>query len=210
MASCASRASLLTVVAAKAFLFEASAAEIPPGTHLLLRMVNSVSTKTAQAGDTVYMQTASPIAVGGRIVVPVNSYVMGVVANAKRSGRVTGRAELGIRIDTLTLPGGQVTKIAPRLDSVDSNESDQKVVTNENEIKQGASKVHDLGRVAILAGTGASIGGLAARSWQGAGIGAGAGGAVGLATVLMTRGREVELRQGSTFDVVFDRPITIE
>jgi hypothetical protein len=26
----------------------------------------------------------------------------------------------------------------------------------------------------------------------------------------LTRGREVELRQGSTLDVVFDRPITIE
>jgi len=186
------------------------AAEIPQGTHVLLRMVNSVSTRTAQAGDSVYMQTASPIAAGGRIIVPINSYVTGVVANARRSGRVTGRAELGIRIDTLTLPGGQVAKISPHLTSVDSNETSQKVVTNENEIKQGSSKMQDLGRVAILAGTGASIGGLADRSWQGAGIGAGAGGAVGLATVLMTRGREVELRQGSTFDVVFDRPIAIE
>ena len=29
-----------------------SAAEIPPGTHLLLRMVNSVGTRTAQSADT--------------------------------------------------------------------------------------------------------------------------------------------------------------
>ena len=41
-------------------------------------------------------------------------------------------------------------------------------------------------------------------------IGAGAGTAVGLATVLLTRGREVELRQGSTIDVVFDRPIPVD
>ncbi len=34
------------------------------------------------------------------------------------------------------------------------------------------------------------------QSARGAGIGAGAGAAVGLATVLLTRGREVELRQG--------------
>ena len=44
----------------------------------------------------------------------------------------------------------------------------------------------------------------------GAGIGAGAGGAVGLATVLLTRGREVELRQGSTVDVVFDRTVSVD
>jgi hypothetical protein len=33
---------------------------------------------------------------------------------------------------------------------------------------------------------------------------------VGIATTLLTRGKEVELRQGSTLDVVFDRAITIE
>ena len=212
MATWASRTSFLTLslLLAGSLLVAGSAAEIPQGTHVLLRMVNSVSTRTAQAGDSIYMQTASPIAAGGRILVPINSYVTGVVASARRSGRVTGRAELGIRVDTLTLPGGQVTKISPHVTSVDSNETDQKVVTNENEIKQGSSKMKDLGQVAILAGTGASIGGLADRSWKGAGIGAGAGGAVGIATVLMTRGREVELRHGSTLDVVFDRPITIE
>ena len=32
-------------------------------------------------------------------------------------------------------------------------------------------------------------------------MGAGAGSAAGLATVLLTRGREVELHQGSTIDV---------
>jgi hypothetical protein len=51
---------------------------------------------------------------------------------------------------------------------------------------------------------------LAEHSWSAAGIGGAAGGAVGLATVLLTRGREVELRTGSTLDVVFDRPLEIE
>lgn len=46
------------------------AAEIPKGTHVLLRMVNSVSTRTAGEGDQVYLQTATPIAVSGQIVVP--------------------------------------------------------------------------------------------------------------------------------------------
>ena len=192
------------------FLLTGSAAEIPQGTHVLLRMVNSVSTRTAQAGDTVYMRTASPIALDGRIIVPVGSYVSGTVSDARRSGRVSGRAELGIHIDTLTFPSGQVVKISPHLSSVDSNGSDQKVLTNENQIKQGSSHMQDAARIAILGGTGAGIGGVADRSWTGAGIGAGAGSAVGLATVLMTRGKEVELRQGSTFDVVFDRPISIE
>src|ERR1700674_5260157 len=77
------------------------AAEIPQGAHALLRMVNSVSTRTAREGDFVYLRTATPIVVNGQIVVPAESYVQGVVSHALRSGRVKGRAELGIRIETL-------------------------------------------------------------------------------------------------------------
>jgi len=200
----------LAVVALSASLISA-ASEIPQGSHALLRLENSVSTRTAREGDYVYMRTASPIAANGQIVVPEGSYVQGVVTHSLRSGRVKGKAELSIRIDTLTLPSGKVIKLSPRLNSVDSEGSEQKVVdSNENEIKQGAGKSADAARVAELGGTGAAIGGLATRTWTGAGIGAGAGGAVGLATVLLTRGKEVELRHGSTIDVVFDRAVPVE
>jgi hypothetical protein len=189
-----------------------AASEIPQGSHALLRMVNSVSTRTAREGDYVYMQTATPIVVHGETVVPVNCYVQGVVLSTKRSGRVSGRAELAIRIDSLTLPSGKVVQVSPHLASVDSEGSDQKVAgqENENEIKQGSSHGEDAKRIATTAGDGAALGGLAVRTWTGAGIGAGAGGAVGLATVLVTRGHEVELRQGATFDVVFDRAVPVD
>ena len=187
-----------------------SAAEIPQGSHLLLRMENSLSTRTAKEGDYVYLRSASPIVVDGRIIVPVGSYVQGVVAETKRSGRVSGRAELAIRLETLTLAQGEVVKFAPHLNSVDSGDSGQKVTGTENKVEQAPTVGKDAARIAILTGTGASIGGIADRSWTGAGIGSAAGSAVGLATVLLTRGKEVELRQGSTLDVVFDRPIVIE
>jgi hypothetical protein len=188
----------------------APAAEIPQGAHALLRLVNSISTRTARQGDYIYFRTASPIAAGGAIVVPADSYVQGVVTHSVRSGRVKGRAELGIRIDTLTLPSGQVVKLSPKLASVDSGDSEQKVVGSENEVKQGSTHGEDAVKIAGTGGMGAAIGGMADRSWKGAGIGAGAGSALGLATVLLTRGREVQLTQGSTIDVVFDRAVPIE
>jgi hypothetical protein len=98
----------------------------------------------------------------------------------------------------------------PMLASVDANETDQKVVSRENEVRQGPSHGHDAARIASTGGGGAAIGGLADGSWKGAGIGAGAGSGVGLAIVLLTRGREVELRQGNTIDVVFERPIPLD
>jgi hypothetical protein len=187
-----------------------AATQIPQGEHVLLRMVNSVNTKNVQEGDYVYLRTASPISVDGQIVVPVESYVQGIVSHTKRSGRVTGRAELGIRLETLTLKDGKILKFAPHLNSADGNDGEQTVDRTENIIREKPGKGQDAARIAILAGTGAGIGGVADRSWKGAGIGAGAGSVVGLATVLLMRGKELELRQGATLDVVFDRPVSLE
>lgn len=189
--------------------FLAGAADIPQGSHVALRMVNSISTRTAKEGDYVYMKTATPIAADGSIVVPEGSFVQAVVTHSLRSGRVKGRAELAIRIETLTLPSGKVVKMTPHLASMDSEDSDQKV-KKENQIQQGSSHDADALTVGRMAGAGAAIGGIADRSWTGAGIGAGAGAGVGLAQVLLTRGKEVELKQGSTLDVVFDRPVPVE
>jgi hypothetical protein len=188
----------------------AGAAEIPKGTHVLLRMMNSISTRTAAEGNQVYLQTATPVAIDNQIVIPPGTYVQGSVSHSKRSGRVKGRAELGIRLETMTFADGKMVKISPRLSEVDSSASGQKVDDSESQVKAAGTLGKDAGQVAILAGTGAAIGGLADRSFQGAGIGAGVGTAVGLARVLLSRGNEVELRQGTTLDVVFDRDVVIE
>lgn len=194
----------------------AAAAEIPSGAHLLLRMQNSITTRTAQEGDFVYLQTGSPISVDNTIVVPVGSHVQGVVTFVKRPGKVKGRAELAIRLETLTLPSGRQLKLQPRLASVESDANGQYVADEENRVKQASSVGKDVGQVAIYAGSGAVMGALINRvgtgggALRGAGIGGGAGAAVGLATALFTRGNEVELRQGSSLDVVFDKPVTLE
>ncbi len=184
-------------------------AEIPKGTHILLRTVNSVTTRTAKAGDQVYLRTASPVSDGARIVLPVNCYVQGTLTSVQRGGRVSGRAELSLRLDTLTLPAGKTLKFSGGLDSVDAQGSGQKP-DKEGAIRQSSEHGRDAGRILITAGSGAALGAVVDRTLRGAGIGAGAGGAVGLATVLLTRGRDVELRQGATLDMVLDRPLTVE
>src|SRR4051794_3541464 len=186
------------------------AREIPKGSHALLRLVNSISTRTAREGDFVYLRTATPIVSDGAIIVPVDSYVQGVVTHSKRSGHVKGTAELGIRIDTLTLPSGTVVKMSPSLTSVDSDGTGQRVVGKEGQLQQGTSRGEDAVRIAGTSAAGAAIGGVADHSWKGAGIGSAVGGAVGIATVMLTRGREVELKQGSTIDVIFDRAVSME
>jgi len=197
-------------VASLCFCSLAGAGEIPAGAHVALQLVNSVNTRTAQEGDYVYLRTASPIAAGGHVLVPVGSYVQAVVSRAHHSGRVSGRAELAIRIEALTLPEGKMIRISPHLSSVDAAGSGQKVDAREGDIKQPPGHEADAARVATTAGTGAAIGGIAERSWSAAGIGGAAGAGAGLAVVLLTRGKEVELHQGATVDVVFDRPVPID
>src|ERR1039457_4525579 len=151
----------------------AAAGEIPQGSHVLLRMVNSISTRTAREGDYVYLRTATPISASGSIVVPEGSYVQGVVSHARQSGRVKGRAELGIRIETLTLSGGKVIKLTPHLSSVDAGGTGQKVDAKEDQIKQSGGQGADAARVGELSGAGAALGAMVDRSWTGAAIGAG-------------------------------------
>ncbi len=207
--------SLIVALAGLAAAIPGWSAEIPAGTHVLLHMVNSVSTKTAQEGDYVYMRTASPISVDDRIVVPPNSYVQGRVTYAQRAGKIKGRAQMAIRLETLTLPRGMTLRLNVSPSSLDAGESGQRIDKEEGVIKQSGDRGRDAKQIAILAGSGASLGAIVSSRgdgsvWTGAGIGSGIGAGVGLATVLLSRGKDVELRPGISLDVVFDQPVTLD
>lgn len=207
---------LFIFVATTASVF---AADIPSGSHVLLRFQSTVSTRSAQAGDYVYLQTATPIAAEGRVIVPIGSYVQGVVTDVNRAGRVKGVADLSIRLDTITLADGRQYKFSPHASSLENDPTGQRVVDKEsNTVQQATSKEADVARVATFTGYGAVIGVFAGNygryggvsRLESIGIGAAAGAAVGVGTVLLTRGKDVELRQGANLDVVFDQPVTLE
>ena len=58
-----------TIVLLSVLASAAPAADIPQGTHVLLRMENSVNTRTAKEGDFVYLRTAVPIANSGESLI---------------------------------------------------------------------------------------------------------------------------------------------
>src|SRR6476646_5661472 len=47
--------------------------QVDAGTHILLNVVKSVSTKHSQVGDRIYLETAFPVTSGNRIVIPQGS-----------------------------------------------------------------------------------------------------------------------------------------
>ena len=181
------------------------------GTKVPLSLINSVSTKHSAEGDRVYLETVFPVLVGGRIVVPVGSYVAGTVTQIKKPGRVKGRGELYVRFDSLTLPNGVTRDFHGRIGAMDGNVNNE-LDRTEGKVRSEGNKAGDARAVGEAAAAGASVGviagGAAGHYGMGAGIGAAAGATAGMVGVLMSRGPDAVLAKGSTLEMVTDRPIS--
>jgi len=181
---------------------------VPAGTRFSVILENGISTRGAKPGDSVYFQTNFPITRNNRIVVPVGSYLRGELIEAKRPGKIKGRGEFRLRLNTLILPNGYTVNLnaAPR----GADTGGKETMDSEGKITGPGNKGKDAETVVRTTATGAGIGAIAGRSAQGAGIGAGIGAAAGLAAVLLTRGPEAELPRGSTLDIELEHDLYLD
>ena len=181
---------------------------VDQGTRILLRLTNSVNTKRTAPGDRVYLETAVPVSVDGRVLIPRGSYVAGTVTESKQAGRVKGKAALNLRFDTLTLPNGVTRDFRSRAGSADTRGN---LDRSEGRIEGEGNKPGDVKTVGETTAAGAGIGTIAGAATGhyglGAGIGAAAGAAAGLAGILSSRGPEVVLPAGTTMELVLDRDL---
>jgi len=178
------------------------------GTHVPLTLVNPLNTKQSKAGDGVYLETAFPIFVDGRLVIPRGSYVQGTVTESKPAGKVKGKGEMYIRFDTLTLPNGIARDFRSRLDSSDAGQVDR----TEGGITGDSRTGSNVRGVARDAGMGAGVGSIAGVASGHYGMGVGLGGAVGglagLASAMHKGNAGVVLPRGTTMEMVLDRDLT--
>ncbi len=181
--------------------------EVPGGTHIPLVLHNAISTRSARPGDPVYFETLFPVMVDGRVVIPAGSYMSGEVTDAKRAGRVKGRAELGIKLTTIIMPNSYMVNLNAMPSGAGSGGGE--TVNNEGKVVGDSDKASDAGTVIKSTAAGAGIGGIAGGA-RGAGIGAGIGAVAGLGAVLLSRGPDAELPRGSTIEAVIDRSIFLE
>lgn len=185
--------------------------QVDTGTHILLNVVKSVSTKQSLVGDRIYLETAFPVISGGRIVIPQGSWVTGTLINVKKPGRAHGRGELQVRFDSIVLLNGVTRNFRGDLAGLDaSNEGTLK--REESTVKGPGNKKDDIGTVvgSTAAGSaiGTGVGAAAGHIGGGSLIGLGGGAAAGLISVLFTRGPDATLPRGSTVEMVLDRPLT--
>jgi hypothetical protein len=180
---------------------------IPSGTRVGVVLENGISTRSAKTGDSLYFRTSFPITQSNHIVIPVGSYLRGELLESKRPGRIKGKGEFRMRLNTLIFPNGYTVDLnaAPR--SADSG--GKETMDSEGKVTGPGGKGKDVGTVAETTVTGAGVGAIAGGA-KGAGIGAGIGGVIGLATILLTRGPDAELPRGSTLDIVLEHELALD
>jgi hypothetical protein len=181
---------------------------VPAGTHIPLVLHNAISTRSARPGDPVYFETLYPVMIDGKVVIPAGSYVSGEVTESKRPGRVKGRGELAIKMTSMILPNAYQVNL--NATPTGAGTGGGETTNSEGVIVGDSDKKDDAATIAKTTAAGAGIGGLTARSPAGAGIGAAAGAAIGLAAVLLTRGPDAELPRGSTVEAVINRSLYLD
>jgi hypothetical protein len=186
---------------------------VPTGTRLPLLLRNGINTRTAKAGDSVYFETAYPIAVHNKIAIPMGTFVRGQILEAKPPGRIKGRGEFRIALQQMTYPNGYTIELRATPSSVDRD--GQEGVDSEGKIKGPSSVGKDTATVLLATGGGAYIGAITGgivndAPGRGALIGGGAAGVGALIAILATRGPEAELPRGTAMDVTFDRPLILD
>jgi hypothetical protein len=180
---------------------------------VLLSLKSGVNTKTARPGDGVYLVSTFPVIVGSSVLIPSGVYVQGVVDKVERPGRIKGRAKLLMHFTTMIFPNGQVVGIPGAVDNLPGS-GGPSVKGEEGTIEQASNKGKDMGNVAkggIIGATGGVIGGAASGSpGSGAAIGGLAGVAGGLIYTLLTRGDEVVIPEGTSLEMVMQRPLELQ
>jgi hypothetical protein len=148
---------------------------LPSGTPLQVRLDETLDTHRNRGGDPFTATLVVPVTDQGAIVVPEGARCTGRVVVSKASGRLKGRAFLGLTLDAIEINGRQV-----------------EIRTSEAERVSGNHKKRDWFLIGGGAGTGATIGAFAGGG-PGALIGAGAGAAAGTVGAVATGKKNVSM-----------------
>jgi hypothetical protein len=164
---------------------------LPAGTLITVRLQENLSTKNNSDGDSFHCTLDQPLVVDGLVIAQRGATQRGKVVDLKESGRVKGKALLGIELTQLSTTDGQ--KIAIRTD------------TFRTQAQSGVKG--DSAKIAFASGMGAAIGAIGGGA--GAAIGAGVGGAAGTAAVLATRGKQAELPSETRITFRLNQAVTM-
>ncbi|MGH9402571.1 MAG: BON domain-containing protein [Terriglobia bacterium] len=164
---------------------------IPAGTAVSVRMINAITSQTAQVGQTYSASLVAPLVAGDRVVIPQGANAKVRVALVTSAGRYQGRSELKLALVDISYNG-----------------VDYPVQTGYFD-KQGASRgKNSAEKIGGGAALGALLGAVIGHG-KGAGIGAAIGGAAGTVDQTATRGQQVTVPSETKIDFVLKAPLSV-
>jgi hypothetical protein len=144
------------------------------GTTVSVRLLQTISSRSAKPGDEFDAELATPVIVDGKTVFPKSARVRGRVVSAKDSGRLQDPGFLRLSLDAIQTESGKWVNIE----------------TSSISAKGQAHTKRNLTLIGGGAGTGALIGAIAGGG-KGAAIGAGVGAGAGTAGAYATGKKDV-------------------
>jgi hypothetical protein len=148
---------------------------IPPGTRLQVRIIEKLSSETANVGDRFHGTLAAPVVANGRILFSKGADVSGEVVDVERSGRLSNPGELRLSLRTVR-SGGRTYALA----------TEPFIIKGESHTKGNLTKIGG------GAAAGAIIGAIAGGG-KGAAIGTGVGAAAGTGVAVATGKKPAEV-----------------
>jgi len=165
--------------------------ELPQGTNVVIRMIDGVDSQTNKVGDTFLASLDEPVMLDNQTVVPRGTNATVKLVDSKESGKLTGRAEVALSLESIRLNGRTVEVNTQTVSRVSDS--------------RGA-------RTAKVAGGTAAVGaviGAIAGGGKGAVVGAAAGGAAGAGAEVVTKGQRVKIPSETRLTFVLDNAVRI-
>lgn len=178
---------------------------LPTGTAVKMKLENTLTTFSTQAGDPFSARVTEAVVVEGKTVIPVGATVQGRVTKTSEPRRVAGKPTIAIFPEHLVLPNGDRFLLNATL--VDTSARRGTDVNNEGQFKGAGHDGRDLTEVGMGTGGGMLIGGLA-----GGGKGMLIGGAIGATATIthwLAKHRSAMLPAGTELVMELNRPMVM-
>ncbi len=164
---------------------------VPSGTTLAVRLVDTIDSETATAGQTFHATLDSPLSVDGDVVIPSGYDVEGHVVDVQSAGKFQGKSLLKLQLDRIAV-GSKYYNI----------QTDEYSRTGSSRGKNTAEKV------GAGAAIGAIIGGIAGGG-KGAAIGAATGGGIGGGVQAATKGQQIKLPSETVLNFTLQASVNV-
>ncbi len=164
---------------------------VPSGTAIVVRLIDTIDSATAQAGDKFHATLDAPIAIDSDVVVPAHYDVEGHVVNAQASGKFAGQSMLVLQLDRI--------KIGDKSYDIQTDQFSQK--TN----ARGKNTAETVGGGAMA---GAILGGIFGGG-KGAAIGSAAGAGAGGGVQAASKKPDIKLSSEKVLNFTLQAPVTL-